>query len=64
MVEMTRAEDVNSLKIEDTQYVQYATFFPLCTLATRHFQYSVEEQERKITFSIFRSRNSPQDRSY
>ena len=36
-------------EIEDILYVQYAIFFPLYGLATRHFQYSMEEEERKIT---------------
>ena len=49
MVEMTYAEDAVSLKIEDLQYVQYAIFLPLYSLATRHCQCSMEEEERKIT---------------
>ena len=57
VVEMTYAKDTISLKIEDMQYVQYAIFFPLYSLATGHFQYSMEEEERKITLTTpFRSR--------
>ena len=63
-------------EIEDILYVQYVTFFPLYGLATGHFQYSMEEEERKIThfqYSMeeeerkitlttqFRSRTWPQD---
>ena len=49
-------------EIEDILYVQFATFFPLYGLATGHFQYSMEEEERKITLTTqFRSRTRPQD---
>ena len=51
IVEMTYAKDAHSFRTEDRQYVQYATFFPLYGLATGHFQYSVEEEERKITLT-------------
>ena len=62
IVEMTYAKDVNSFRIEDIQYVQYATFFPLYGLATGHFQYSMGQEERKITLTIqFRPRTPPQD---
>ena len=53
MVEMTCAEDANSLKLKRyrIQYVQYAAFFPLYSPAARHFQCSMEEEERKITLT-------------
>ena len=54
MVEMTYAEDAVNLKTEDI------FFFPCIVLPlslTRYFQYSMEEEGRKITLTThFRSR--------
>ena len=54
MVEITYAKDTSMCNIQ--------LFFPLYSLATGHFQCSMEEEERKITLTTqFRPRTWPQD---